>query len=575
MSIKSIVEQRLLTAMIALGLPTNTSPLVRPSVRPEYGDYQANGVMRAAKLAGENPKNLAEKILAAADLSDLVDFAEVAGPGFINLHLKKVFIAKKLSENDVKKILKREPKIVVIDYSGPNLAKEMHVGHLRSTIIGDCIARVHEHLGNEVIRQNHMGDWGTQFGMLIAELEYHMSSGETAELVLNDLEKFYQQAKARFDSENAFADKARKYVVRLQSGDQHCLRLWQHFIAISVQHNLGIYQRLNVSLKKEHIKAESSYNNKLEELVSRLSLSGIAIDDQGAKVIFLDDLSDKNGKASAMIIRKSDGGYLYATTDLAALEHRAKILRANQILYFIDARQALHMKQVFSAGRLAGLVSDEVSLEHHPFGTMMGKDGKPFKTRTGGTVKLENLIDESIQRAADLVERKNSNLDENEILDIAKKVGIGAIKYADLSKHRSTDYIFNWDAMLSLNGNTGPYLQYAYTRICSIFKRAEVEMTKYSAVVIVNSAEEKTLCLKILQFNEVLEQVAEDSLPHLLCSYLYELASAFMSFYENCPILKSTVPGETYQSRLTLCSKTGETIATGLELLGIEVSEKM
>ena len=561
--------------MVGVGLPTETSPSVRPSVRPEFGDYQANGVMRAAKVAGENPRNLAKKILAAADLSDLVDLAEIAGPGFINLHLKKVFIAKQLSENDSKRTSTRVPKTVVIDYSGPNLAKEMHVGHLRSTIIGDCIARVHEHLGNKVVRQNHMGDWGTQFGMLIAELEYHMTSGETAELVLNDLEKFYQRAKTRFDSESAFADQARKYVVRLQSGDQHCLRLWQHFIDVSIQHNLNIYHRLNVSLKKEHIKAESSYNHQLEELVSRLSRSGIAVDDQGAKVIFLHEISDRNGRASVMIIRKSDGGYLYATTDLAALEHRAKILKANRILYFIDARQALHMKQVFSAGRLAGLVSDEVTLEHHPFGTMMGNDGKPFKTRTGGTVKLENLIDESIQRAADLVAIKNSTLHDNEILEIAKKVGIGAIKYADLSKHRSTDYVFNWDAMLSLNGNTGPYLQYAYTRICSIFKRAKVEMTQYSSKVIVNNDEEKKLCLKILQFNEVLEQVAEDSLPHLLCGYLYELASAFMCFYEKCPILKSTVAVETYQSRLTLCSKTGETIFTGLKLLGIEVTEKM
>ena len=575
MSIKNIFEQRLSTTMIGLGLPPETSPLIRLSVRPEFGDYQANGVMRAAKLAGENPRQLAKKILAAADLSDLVDLAEVAGPGFINFHLNKVFIARQLSENDVKKPSKGVPKTVVIDYSGPNLAKEMHVGHLRSTIIGDCIARIHEYLGNKVIRQNHMGDWGTQFGMLIAELEYHTISGKTDEFLLDDLEKFYQRAKTRFDSDNAFADQARKYVVRLQAGDQHCLRLWQHFIEVSVQHNLNIYQRLNVSLKKEDIKAESSYNHQLEELVSRLSRSGIAVDDQGAKVIFLDDLSDKNGRASAMIIRKSDGGYLYATTDLAALEHRAKVLKADRILYFVDARQALHMKQLFSAGKLADLVSDEVSLEHHSFGTMMAEDGKPFKTRAGGTVKLENLIDEAIERAADLIAIKNPKLDENEIVKISKKVGIGAIKYADLSKHRSTDYVFDWDVMLSLNGNTGPYLQYAYTRICSIFKRAKVDMTDYSEEVIINNDEEKNLCLKILQFNEVLEQVAQDSLPHLLCSYLYELAGAFMSFYEKCPVLKSTVAVETCKSRLTLCSKTGETICTGLDLLGIEITEQM
>ena len=575
MSIKNHLNQRLSAAMIAAGIPEDCQPTLALSARPQFGDYQANGAMAAAKRLGANPRALAQQIVDQLDLEGIAERIEIAGPGFINLHLSRTFIGEQLGLSADPVACERTANNVVIDYSSPNLAKEMHVGHIRSTIIGDCLARVLEYRGDRVIRQNHMGDWGTQFGMLIAELELHLGAGERGDLALNDLEKFYQQAKRHFDEDPDFADRARAYVVRLQSGDEHCLELWQQFITTSVAHNLEIYRRLNVGLSAEHVQPESTYNSQLEALVSKLTECGLAVDDQGAKVIFLDDLADKKGQPSAMIIRKSDGGFLYATTDLAALEYRAQTLAADRILYFIDARQALHMKQVFSAGRKAGLVAADVDLEHHAFGTMMGRDGKPFKTRDGGTVKLAGLIDEAEERAARLIREKNPNLDDRQVADIARKLGIGAIKYADLSKTRTTDYIFDWEAMLSFEGNTAPYLQYAYTRICSIFRRADVDRDAHAAPVIIGTDAEKSLALKLLQFDETIEQVAAECYPHVLCTYLYDLASAFMSFYECCPILKSDVRPEDRASRLQLSALSATTLARGLDLLGIEVMQQM
>jgi arginyl-tRNA synthetase len=468
-----------------------------------------------------------------------------------------------------------DQQTVVIDYSSPNLAKEMHVGHLRSTIIGDALARVLEYQGHSVKRQNHMGDWGTQFGMLIAELEEHLGEGEQAELALNDLELFYQQSKKHFDEDPDFADKARGYVVKLQSGDKHCRRLWQKFIKVSVAHSLEIYQQLNVGLLEAHIQPESAYNDSLKAVVDDLSHQGIAVDSDGAKVVFLPELADKKGNPSPMIVQKSGGGFLYATSDLAALLYRINELQANRILYFIDARQSLHMKQVFITGRKAKYVPQTVSLEHHSFGTMMGSDGRPFKTRSGGTVKLADLLLEAVQRAEKLVREKNSTLSEEQIKDVANKVGIGAVKYADLSITRTNDYIFDWESMLSFEGNTAPYLQYAYTRISSIFRKAEINPKTLSASINIIESQEKALALKLIQFEEVIDQVALDCYPHTLCTYLYELASAFMTFYEHCPVLKDSVAKEVQQSRLKICALSSETLACGLDLLGIDVMEKM
>ncbi len=573
MSLKYTLNSRFKTAMQALNIPSECTPLLNISGKPQFGDYQANGAMGAAKYLKTNPRDLAQKILDQVDLSGIAEKTEIAGPGFINITLKNDYIANCLKDCLDKPTV--QSNIVVVDYSAPNLAKEMHVGHLRSTIIGDAIARTLEYQGHQVIRQNHMGDWGTQFGMLIAELELQLSQGEQAELALSDLEVFYQQSKKHFDADPDFADTARAYVVKLQSGDANCLKLWQQFIDVSVAHNSEIYKQLNVGLTAEHIKPESAYNDDLQMIVEDLIQKQLAIESDGAKVVFLNELADKNGDPSPMIVQKSGGGFLYATTDLAALKYRADTLNVDRVLYFIDARQSLHMKQVFATSRKANYVSDSVSLEHHAFGTMMGSDGKPFKTRTGGTVKLADLLVEAVERAEKLVREKNSDLNEEEITTIARKVGIGAVKYADLSKTRTNDYIFDWNSMLSFEGNTAPYLQYAYTRIYSIFRKADIQLEDFSAKLIIAQTQEKQLALKLLQFNEVINQVAIDCYPHSLCNYLYELSSLFMTFYEHCPILKSDIAPEIEQSRLQLCAYSASILDKGLDLLGIETMEKM
>lgn len=573
MSLKNILNTRFKTAMQSLNIPDNCSPLINLSGKPQFGDYQMNGAMGAAKYLNANPRELAQKILDEVDLSEIAEKTDIAGPGFINIRVKNAFIAKSLKHCLEKTPI--EPQTVVIDYSGPNLAKEMHVGHLRSTIIGDALARVLEYQGQNVIRQNHMGDWGTQFGMLIAELECQLSKGDQAELALSDLEVFYQQSKKHFDADSEFADTARAYVVKLQSGDPNCLKLWRQFIDVSIAHNSKIYKQLNVGLTAEHIKPESAYNDDLQWIVQDLESKKIAIESDGAKVVFLDELADKNGDPSPMIVQKSGGGFLYATTDLAALKYRVDKLKVNRVLYFIDARQSLHMKQVFATSQKANHTPTSISLEHLAFGTMMGSDGKPFKTRTGGTVKLADLLVEAVERADTLVREKNTALNEDEIQGIARKVGIGAVKYADLCKTRTNDYIFDWDSMLSFEGNTAPYLQYAYTRIYSIFRKAGIEIDQFSADIAIIEPQEKQLALKLLQFNEVINQVATDCYPHTLCTYLYELSSLFMSFYEQCPILKPEIAPEIAQSRLQLGAHSASILKTGLDLMGIEVMEKM
>lgn len=561
--------------MAAAGVPPECGAHIAPSKNPKFGDYQANGAMGAAKKLGTNPRELATKILAELQLDDIATQTEIAGPGFINIHLKPEWLAEQLASNSPYKNLHvSQPQCVVVDYSSPNLAKEMHVGHLRSTIIGDAVVRSLESLGHKVVRQNHVGDWGTQFGMLIAELEAQLKEGEAPEFALKDLEVFYQQAKKHFDEDPGFADTAREYVVKLQSGDQKVLQLWQKFRDVSLQHAEQIYNKLNVSLQKEDVRGESFYNDDLAPTVKELQSQGLAVEDQGAQVVFLQELANKKGEPSPVIVQKKDGGYLYATSDLAALRFRAGTLKADRVLVFSDARQSLHMNQVYILAKKAGFVPENISLEHHPFGTMMGEDGKPFKTRSGGTVKLAELLDEAVERAAKVV-KENSDFSEEEMAEIARKVGIGAVKYADLSKTRTNDYLFDWDLMLRFEGNTGPYLQYAYTRICSVFRKAEITPEDLKAEIQLNAPEEKAIALKLMQFGEVVEQVAEEAYPHLLCNYLYDLASLFSTFYEACPILKDGVAEEDKNSRLMLCYHLRETLRSGLDILGIEVMERM
>lgn len=565
--------------MTDAGIPADCSPHVTVSKKPGFGDYQANGAMGAAKAMRANPRELAQLIVDNLQLEEIAEHVEIAGPGFINIHLNPAWLAKQTQtvshEQQTRIADAAEPQTIAVDYSSPNLAKEMHVGHLRSTIIGDAVVRVLEFLGHKVIRQNHVGDWGTQFGMLITELEDQMVEGEQPEFALKDLEGFYQQAKKHFDEDESFAQRAREYVVKLQAGEPHVLKLWERFRQISLQHSEDIYRKLNVTLTADDVRGESAYNDDLATLVAELQEQKLAVTDQGAQVVFLEELADKNGNPSAVIIQKQDGGYLYATTDLAALRYRTKVLDADRVLYFIDARQSLHMQQVFTLARKAGFVDPWVNLEHHPFGTMMGEDGKPFKTRTGGTVKLAHLLDEAVERAQKVVQEKNPELSGEEAREVARKVGIGAIKYADLSKTRTNDYIFDWNAMLSFEGNTGPYLQYAYTRIRSIFRKADIAMDDVQGEMHIGTEQEKALALKLLQFAEAVEQVGTDAMPHILCTYLYDLASLFMTFYEACPILRDDVAPDVRTSRLLLSRAVAQTLETGLGLLGIEVMERM
>ena len=581
MNIRELLNEKVLNAMNACGVPANLPALIAPGKKAGFGDYQANCAMGAAKAMGTNPRELATKIVAALqpELAGIADKLEIAGPGFINIDLNPSWLGQQIAKAQTDTRLSitavETPQTVVIDYSGPNLAKEMHVGHLRSTIIGDALARLLEFQGHKVIRQNHVGDWGTQFGMLIAELEEQLGANKDGEMALKDLEVFYQQAKKHFDDDEAFANKARDYVVRLQSGDEQMLKLWQQFKDISLHHSTEIYQQLNVTLTDEHVRGESFYNNDLAPVVKELQDQGMAVENDGAQVVFLQELADKDGNPSPVIVQKQGGGFLYSTSDIAALRYRVKTLHANRIMYFIDARQSLHMQQVFTIARKAKFADDNVSLEHLAFGTMMGNDGKPFKTRTGGTVKLAELLTEAVERADKLVRERSSDLSESEITEIARKVGIGSVKYSDLSKTRTNDYIFSWDSMLSFEGNTAPYMQYAFTRVQSIFRKAGVTPESLHSDIIIGTEQEKTLAIKLLQFSEVLDQVAREALPHLLCTYLYDIASLYMSFYEACPILKDGIEPEIRDSRLRLCHLVARTIEQGLDLLGIEVMERM
>ncbi len=574
MSLRALINSRVTAAMAAAGVPNDCAAAVAASKKPGFGEYQANGAMAAAKKMGEKPRELAERIIAQLQVDDLAEKVEVAGPGFINFHLRADWLAETLLTTPLKQT-SDVCQTVVVDYSSPNLAKEMHVGHLRSTIIGDAVARILASLGHKVIRQNHVGDWGTQFGMLIAELELQLVRGEAAEFALKDLEAFYQQAKQHFDQDPEFADLARHYVVKLQQGDPSVLKLWRQFREVSLRHSEEIYERLNVTLTREDVRGESFYNDDLAVVVDELKQMGLAVEDQGAKVVFLQELADKNGNPSPVIVQKKDGGFLYSTSDLAALRYRTRQLNADRVMVFSDARQSLHMQQVYTLARKAKFTPPEVALEHLAFGTMMGADGKPFKTRSGGTVKLAELLTEAVERAEAVVKSKNPALSPETTKEIARKVGIGAVKYADLSKTRTHDYLFNWDLMLSFEGNTGPYLQYAYTRIQSVFRKAELDPQSLTQTLSLAEPQEKHLALKLLQFNETLEQAAAEAYPHLLCTYLYELASLFMSFYEACPILKQGVAAELRDSRLVLSHKVAQTLAHGLDLLGIEVMDKM
>ena len=632
MNLHQTVEREAAAAFSAAGIAD--SPVVlQPTKNAEHGDFQINGVMGAAKKAKQNPRELAQKVAEALAGNAVIESAEVAGPGFINLRLRPEFLAQNIHAalNDARFGIAKtdKPQTVVIDYSSPNLAKEMHVGHLRSSIIGDSISRVLEFIGNTVIRQNHVGDWGTQFGMLVAYLVEQQKDNAAFELA--DLEQFYRAAKVRFDEDPAFADTAREYVVKLQGGDETVLALWKQFVDISLSHAQAVYDTLGLKLRPEDVAGESKYNDDLQPVVDDLVQKGLAVEDDGAKVVFLNEFKNKEGEPAAFIVQKQGGGFLYASTDLACLRYRIGRLKADRLLYVVDHRQALHFEQLFTTSRKAGYLPENVKAEFIGFGTMMGKDGKPFKTRSGDTVKLVDLLDEAIKKAAIVIKEKSHlaqllekiqnafhvdvqlgdlkiklNTDEliitlndnysaaiplskqftikdannvaeykdvafDNIFENSKKIGIGAVKYADLSKNRTSDYVFDWDAMLSFEGNTAPYLQYAYTRVQSVFRKAGE--WDAAAPTVLTEPLEKQLATELLKFEDVLQSVADTAYPHYLAAYLYQIATLFSRFYEACPILKAE--GATRNSRLQLAKLTGDTLKQGLDLLGIDVLDVM
>lgn len=577
MNIQSILSDKIKQAMIAAGADEQCDALIRQSSKPQFGDYQANGIMAAAKKLGLNPREFAQKVLDHADLSDVAEKTEIAGPGFINIFLNPTWLANNVSaalKDQNLGVSANEKQTIVIDYSSPNVAKEMHVGHLRSTIIGDAVVRTLEFLGHNVIRANHVGDWGTQFGMLIAYLE-KMENEHASEMELQDLEAFYREAKKHYDEDEAFAEKARNYVVKLQGGDEYCRTMWKKLVDITMQQNQRNYDRLNVTLTEKDVMGESLYNPMLPAIVEDLKKQGLAVEDEGALVVYLDEFKNKEGEPMGVIVQKKDGGFLYTTTDIAAAKYRYETLKADRALVFSDTRQSQHMQQAWLITRKAGYVPDSFSLEHKNFGMMLGKDGKPFKTRTGGTVKLADLLDEAIERATVLINEKNTNLSDDEKTAVIEAVGIGSVKYADLSKNRTTDYVFDWDNMLSFEGNTAPYMQYAYTRIRSIFNKADVDPTALAeAKIQLSDEKERALAIKLLQFEEAVQTVGKEGTPHVLCAYLYELAGVFSSFYEHCPILNAE-DENVKLSRLKLASLTEKTLKQGLALLGIKTIEKM
>ncbi|EAB4122121.1 arginine--tRNA ligase [Salmonella enterica] len=577
MNIQALLSEKVSQAMIAAGAPADCEPQVRQSAKVQFGDYQANGMMAVAKKLGMAPRQLAEQVLTHLDLSGIASKVEIAGPGFINIFLEPAFLAEQVQQaltSDRLGVSQPTRQTIVVDYSAPNVAKEMHVGHLRSTIIGDAAVRTLEFLGHHVIRANHVGDWGTQFGMLIAWLEKQQQEN-AGDMALADLEGFYRDAKKHYDEDEAFAERARNYVVKLQSGDTYFREMWRKLVDITMTQNQITYDRLNVTLTRDDVMGESLYNPMLPGIVADLKAKGLAVESEGATVVFLDEFKNKEGDPMGVIIQKKDGGYLYTTTDVACAKYRYETLHADRVLYYIDSRQHQHLMQAWTIVRKAGYVPDSVPLEHHMFGMMLGKDGKPFKTRAGGTVKLADLLDEALERARRLVAEKNPDMPADELEKLANAVGIGAVKYADLSKNRTTDYIFDWDNMLAFEGNTAPYMQYAYTRVLSVFRKANIdEQALASAPVIISEDREAQLAARLLQFEETLTVVAREGTPHVMCAYLYDVAGLFSGFYEHCPIL-SAENDAVRNSRLKLAQLTAKTLKLGLDTLGIETVERM
>jgi len=581
----ALLTERLEKALVAAfgDEMVGTDPILVPASNPKFGDFQANVAMSLAKPLKQKPRAIAEQIVAHLDVADLCETPEVAGPGFINLRLRVDYLAsllKQIQPDDRLGVPPIEPpKRAIVDYPSPNIAKEMHVGHLRPSVVGDCLARILEFLGYEVLRLSHVGDWGTPFGMLIAYLReaYPEALKGEENLDLGDLATFYRQAKRRFDEDADFQARARQSVVELQAGDEETLKAWRIVCDLSNHTNQKIFDLMGLSPLV--IRGESFYNPFLPSVVQELEAKGLAVEDQGAMCVFLEGFTNKEGNPLPMIIRKSDGGYNYATTDLAAIRYRVNEDQVQRVVYPVGAEQTNHFAQIFQIGKRAGWITDDVEFVHAPFGNVLGEDSKKLKSRSGDAVRLQDLLDEAIARArADLEARlqEEGRQESEDFVDHAAKViGISAIKYADLSQNRTSNYIFSLDRMLALQGNTAPYMLYAYVRVQGISRKGGIDFEQLGvdAPIVLDVEEELALARHILQLDEVLYAIDQDLLPNRLCQYLFELSQKFNQFYDRCPILQAEEPVRT--SRLILADLTARTIRLGLSLLGIPVLERM
>lgn len=564
---QSLLAKKLSNALAAAGLPGAGE--LTPATDPRFGDYQTNAALVLGKQRGENPRQVAEKIVGHLDVGDLCEPPVIAGPGFINFTLRPDVVAEKtasiLGDERLGVAETESPRRIVIDFGSPNVAKPMHVGHIRSTVLGDALARIARFLGHEVIRDNHIGDWGTQFGMVIYGWKNLLDQRALQQNPLAEIVRIYKETNALAVSDPQVRKACRQELVKLQAGDKENIDIWNECVAFSMQDFEHVYELLNIHYDIQC--GESFYNDRLPGVVEQLLKSGIAEISEGAVVVFFRDIPELADKPC--IVRKRDGGFNYATTDIATVDYRLDDLKADTVWYVVGVPQTLHFKQIFEIARRQGYKAD---LRHITFGSILGEDRKLMKTRSGENVPLRELLEEACRRARRIIEEKNPDLSEAEKTEVAQKIGIGAVKYADLSQYRMTDYIFSWDKMLSLQGNTAPYLQNAYVRIRSIFRKAGESAPKVDNMVLGSSAE-INLAKRLCQFAEIVPQVLNDFRPNILANYLFELANSFHTFYEACPVLKSDEPERS--SRLALCDLTGRVLQRGLDLLGIKVPEKM
>ncbi|MFG3206801.1 arginine--tRNA ligase [Streptomyces sp. NPDC048192] len=583
-SLSDSVQQHLASALSAtLPEAAGADPLLR---RSDRADFQANGILALAKKAKANPRELAAQVVShVVTGEELIKDVEVSGPGFLNITIADRAITGNLAARYADESGRLgvpaapEPGTTVIDYAQPNVAKEMHVGHLRSAVIGDSVVQLLEFTGENVIRRHHIGDWGTQFGMLIQYLDEHpheldhKDARVTGEEAMSNLDRLYKAARKKFDADEEFKTRARRRVVDLQAGDPHTLAMWQKFVDESKIYFFSVFEKLDMEIRDPDIVGESGYNDMLAETCRLLEESGVAVRSEGALCVFFDDIKGPDGNPVPLIVQKSDGGYGYAATDLSAIRDRVFNLKANTLLYVVDARQALHFKMVFETARRAGWLNEDVKAHQLAFGTVLGKDGKPFKTREGETVRLVDLLDEAIERASAVVREKAQDLSEEEIAERGAQVGIGAVKYADLSTSANRDYKFDLDQMVSLNGDTSVYLQYAYARIRSILRKAgETRPAAHPELALADA--ERALGLHVDAFAETVTEAAAEYAPHKLAAYLYQLASLYTSFYDKCPVLKAETPAQV-ENRLFLCDVTARTLHQGMALLGIRTPEKL